>query len=85
MSIRGYIDHPEPSHLKFHACGSGVTVRYTGNTHREQMKDCLQMMNWCEEQGWIMQVDYLVPTRVPEGKWHFRLKEQQAWFALRWS
>lgn len=77
--------HFEMDGIKFVACAAGVNPRYRGSNFNEHRKDWIIMRKWCEDQGWIINVDYIVPGRIPEGKWYFRLKEYQVLFTLRWQ
>lgn len=69
----------------FKTCGAGVVVRYPGDTKHQHLVHWWRIRDWCEKQGWKLSEDYLVPGKVPDGKWYFKTKEQRMWFTLRWS
>lgn len=70
--------------IGFIACRQGVQPKFHSTDFNVQFREWQQMRDWCEQQGWKMNYDFLANGQL--GKpWYFRTQEQQMWFTLRWS
>lgn len=79
----------------FHACGLGVSPKFPYEILPPDDPDCnqnfggnferwQQIRNWCEEQNWKMNEDFLANAKF-NGPWYFNSIDKQTWFTLRWT
>ena len=73
--------------IEWKPCSQGVIVSHPPEElgYRVLYKDWYAKRAWCEDQGWVMNKDFLCPAVMVGAKWWFRRMEDQILFTLRWS
>ena len=70
----------------FKAFGPGVIVPHPKEDgHQVCFADWLEKRKWCENQGWKLGEDFLLPGTMINARWYFRIAEYQFLFVMRWA
>jgi len=68
----------------FRACDRGIVPRWHSTHFNVQYIHWRKIRQWCEDQGWVMNVDFVASSDF-EQPWYFRTTEHQVLFTLRWA